>query len=271
MAVGFRSNRFVPPGHFYSPMPSPADVERALTTKRPPGPEVDLRVDAQLANLRELGPRAPGFDAGTRFKPGNSEFSWSDAAVYRALLATHRPSKLIEVGSGHSSAQALDTADEFQLDTEFTFIDPFPERLLSTLTPADEDRTTIIRRPVQDVPLDVFEALEQGDVLFIDSTHVSKAGSDVNHLYFSVLPRVPSGVWVHVHDIPWPFEYQPAWFEEGRAWNEVYLLRALLMWSTGLQVEVFSDFLAECHATEFAPFTNDVITDGQGSIWLRRT
>ena len=80
----------------------------------------------------------------------------------------------------------------------------------------------------------MFEKLEAGDVLFIDSSHVAKTGSDVNYLFFEVLPRLRRGVRVHVHDIFLPIEYPRDWvIDENRSWNEQYVLRALLMFSSG--------------------------------------
>ena len=79
------------------------------------------------------------------------------------------------------------------------------------------------------MPADELADLHAGDVLFVDSTHVAKIGSDVNHLVFDVFPRLPPGVLVHVHDIAYPFEYPQEWVEEGRAWNEAYLLRGFLL------------------------------------------
>jgi hypothetical protein len=264
-----RSNRFVPAGHFYSPIPSQGDVERAMVAAGPPGPDLDLRVADQLALAAELAPHAADVDRGPRYQVGNSQYAWADAAVYRAMLTRFRPGRVVEVGSGHSSALALDTCESEGLDTTFTFVDPYPERLLALLSDSDKRRVRIRDVPVQDVENDVFDQLGSGDILFIDSTHVAKAGSDVNHLFFTVLPRVAPGVWIHVHDIPWPFEYSRAWFAEGRAWNEVYLLRAFLSFNSAFRVELFSDYLAQRHPAEFAPFTSPRGA-GQGSIWLRR-
>lgn len=265
-----QAHRFVPAGHFYSPIPTRADYERALGGAAPPGADVDLRAAEQITLAAELAPHARGIDGGSRYQVRNSQFSWSDAAVYRAMLAMIRPQRLVEVGSGHSSALALDTCEAEGLETRFTFVDPYPQRLLSTLTPADHQRVRIRDVPVQDVADDVFDELRSGDVLFIDSTHVAKAGSDVNHLFFHVVPRIAEGVWVHVHDIPWPFEYSRSWMEEGRAWNEAYLLRAFLSFNDSFRIELFSDYLAQEQPAAFAPFVNPSVPGSPGSIWLRR-
>ena len=97
---------------------------------------------------------------------------------------------------------------------------------------------------VQDVDLAVFEALGPGDILFIDSSHVAKVGSDVNHLVFEILPRLSPGVYVHFHDMFYPFEYPEDWIlGEGRYWNEDYLLRAFLQFNGSYAIAVWDHFL----------------------------
>jgi hypothetical protein len=129
---------------------------------------------------------------------------------------------------------------------------------------------TLIEKRVQDVPLATFEALGENDVLFIDSSHVSKIGSDVNRLYFDVIPALAPGVLIHIHDVAGNLEYPRDWLEEGRAWNEQYLLRAFLMNNHAYRIELFSAWLWNQK--------HDVIRDrlplcargGGGQIWLRK-
>src|SRR5690606_4967570 len=105
----------------------------------------------------------------------------------------------------------LDCNDlEFSGKITFTFVEPFADRLKSLLREADQDHR-IHESRCQDVPLEVFSALQDGDILFIDSSHVSKVGSDVNDQLFRILPALAPGVFVHFHDIFWPFEYPPEW------------------------------------------------------------
>jgi hypothetical protein len=106
-----------------------------------------------------------------------------------------------------------------------------------------EDNVDVIAAPVQDVPVETFTSLEPGDVLFIDSTHVAKAGSDVVWLFLRVLPRLAKGVVVHVHDVFWPVEYPAQWLREGRSWNEDYLLNAFLCHNDAWRIELFSSWL----------------------------
>ena len=119
-------------------------------------------------------------------------------------MGFHRPKRIIEIGSGFSSACILDCADEFHLDPfTLTCIEPFPTRLRSLLAPQDE--ITLIESPVQLVELGLFESLSKDDILLIDSTHVLKTGSDVAHEIFHILPVLKEGVIVHVHDCQFSF------------------------------------------------------------------
>jgi predicted O-methyltransferase YrrM len=259
---------YVAPGHFYSPMTSDADVARALTWTGAPG--VDLAEAAQLELAATLAPDMSQPLAGPRYKAGNSMYGPGDGSVYRAMLRHYRPGRVIEVGSGYSTAIALDVADERDglPGLEITCIEPYPERLLSLLRPGDHDRVTIIGEPVQDVELGAFKQLESGDFLFIDSTHVVKAGSDVAWLFLHVLPQLKPGVIVHVHDLFWPFEYPQEWLDERRDWTEAYLVHAFLAGNEQWDVLLFSSWLWRCHP-ELVP-AHLAAAEAPGALWLRR-
>jgi hypothetical protein len=170
---------FVTPGHFYSPLTSEADRDRARTWTDAPG--VDLAAERQLTLADRLLPVLAEPMPGPRYVPANGMFGPGDAAVYRAMLAEFPPARVLEVGSGYSTAVALDEADSNPVLSrlEITCIEPYPDRLLGLLKDADHGRVSLLRQPVQDVGLEPYEQLGPGDVLFIDSTHVAKAGSDV--------------------------------------------------------------------------------------------
>ncbi len=105
-------------------------------------------------------------------------------------------------------------------------------------------------------------------MLFIDSTHVSKVGSDVNFLFFEVLPRLRPGVHVHVHDIAYPFEYPREWVLEGRAWNEAYLLRAFLTGNPHWQIDLWPSVLQLRHPEVMAATLHARTPVDGGSLWL---
>lgn len=273
-----------PAGHYYSPIPNRKTVrEKADRLFRSNVPAsaiagVDLRHDAQVKLLHELGPLLTDFPFpdkqqidGFRFYMDNPFFAASDPIVLHAMLRHFKPRRVVEVGSGFSSAVMLDTNDRYlEGRTEFTFIEPFADRLKSLLREQDRARTTIIEKEVQDVPLSAFEPLEAGDFLFIDSSHVSKVGSDLNHLLFEVVPRVKPGVFIHFHDIFWPFEYPLRWIDQGYFWNEDYLLRAFLQFNHEFEIVLFVQYLADQAPDAFGPYLGKYASNPGQSLWLRR-
>jgi methyltransferase family protein len=276
-----RFRTWVPPGHFYSPVPSQAEVkDRAgeiFDRTRRALPGIDLNEPGQLATLEELKrfyPEMPFTADGTpdlRYRFENRFYSYSDAIFLYSVIRHLSPKRIIEVGSGYSSCVILDTNDRFfDGAISCTFIEPYPDVLRSLLRPGDEEANEIIQAPVQDVDPERFTELEAGDILLIDSTHVSKTGSDVNRLFFEVLPRLRRGVWVHIHDVFYPFEYPEQWIEEGRAWNEDYVLRAFLTFSSGFEIALFNTYLEGFHGDWFRREMPLCLKNPGGSIWLRR-
>lgn len=277
-----------PPGHFYSPIPDAAAIEarsavifdqsvRAL-------PGIDLNEPAQVALLEEFGafyPEMPFPETPTpprRYHFDNPFFGYGDALALYSVMRRFRPKRIIEVGSGFSSAAMLDVSECF-LDNavDFTFIEPFPDRLMRLLRDTDRNRCRVMATPVQDVGQTVFGTLERGDILFIDSSHVAKIDSDTLYLVFSVLPALKSGVLVHIHDVLWPFEYPKQWLDEGRAWNEAYLVRAFLMYNRLFEMIFFNSFIAAHHRNmleRYMPLavrhSASATTVGNSSLWLRK-
>jgi hypothetical protein len=212
---------------------------------------------------------------GLRYGFDNPAYSWGDGSVLHAMLRLHRPRRLIEIGSGWSSACALDTIERC-LDgaCEATFIEPYPALLRELIgEPLGEAaaRVTIVEAPVQACPPEIFDALAAGDLLFIDSTHVMKTGSDVCFELFEVLPRLAAGVLVHIHDMFWPFEYPRAWaVDENRSWNELYAVRAFLMHTAAWEVLFFNDMMAKLERPLAEATYPRFLRNPGGGLWLRR-
>ena len=266
------------PGHFYSPVPDLAEVEQAASrifAGRKNLPGIDLREDQQLENFRELArlareaPIAALPTDSTRYGTDNLNYGVGDASMLQAMLRHLRPRRYLEVGSGWSTALALDTSEQF-LDGSMsvTAIEPYPALLASCLR--EGDPVEIIAQQVQSVPLERFAELEANDVLFIDSSHVLKVASDVHFLFTSVLPMLAPGVYVHVHDMFWPFEYLPHWIREGRAWNELYLVHTFLLFNETYEIVLFNHYLAECHRDVIATELPAMLENTGGALWLRR-
>jgi hypothetical protein len=148
-------------------------------------------------------------------------------------------------------------------------IEPYPERLKSLMHNGDSTLIDIVETSVESVPLEVFERLGTSDILFIDSSHIGKLGSDVLFLLFEVIPRLHEGVIIHFHDIFWPFEYPKEWYLEGRCWNETYLVRALLLFSKWLRIELWPSYLEVSQPARLQEASLVYRTGGSGSLWLR--
>ena len=271
--------RFFPPGHFYSPLPSRAEVAEAFARGGfgPPFPGVELNEDGQVARLERFAtwyPEQPFPEQpveGRRFHLDNPSYGHFDAIMLYSMLREAQPRRVIEVGSGFSSAAMLDLNElAFGGAMRFSFIDPDMRRLRPLLRPDDERRCELIERRVQEVPLEVFRTLRENDVLFIDSSHVSKIGSDVNRLYFDVLPVLAPGVLIHIHDVAGNLEYPKEWYEEGRAWNEQYLLRAFLMHNAAYRIELFTGWLFNTRHDWFVRHLPLCARGGGGQLWLRK-
>lgn len=267
-----------PPGHYYSPVPRWSEIqERAAEIFAVPDsvPGIDFRAAAQLARLPEFQrlhaehtfPVEP--DPKHRYCLENRFFGWSDGLVYYCMLRSLRPSRVLEIGSGWSSALLLDVNEEFfEHSIDITFVEPYTERLDELLRESDREHCTIIEQPLWKVGDEPFGQLAAGDILFIDSTHVSRIGSDVNRLILDVLPTLPAGVHVHVHDIFYPFEYPEYWVNDGRAWNEAYLLRAYLADNPTIRITWSNSYLDHFHAAEVGAALPQWRGGRGGSIWL---
>lgn len=271
--------RFFPPGHFYSPLPSSEEVA-GVFARGIPGTDfkdIDLNEAGQMELLERLSahyrdvPYPEQRTETSRFHLANESYGHFDAIMLYCMLRHFRPARIIEVGSGYSSAAMLDANDATQVGkAALTFIDPDTARLDALLRPGDLSRVTVIRKRVQDVPLALFSGLQENDILFIDSSHVSKIGSDVNHIFFEILPSLNPGVLIHIHDVAGNFEYPREWLDAGRAWNEQYLLRAFLMNNRDYRIELFTAWLFNTRHAWFAGKMPRCASGGGGQIWLRK-
>jgi len=277
-----------PPGHFYSPVPDLAEIrksakvlfDRSMTTLN----SIDINEQGQVDLMRSFFPfydEIPFPDKqaeGHRYFFDNPYFSYGDGIILYSFLRHFRPKRIIEIGSGFSSAEMLDINELFlNNEIQFTFIEPFPDRLIGLLSDEDRKFSNIQVKPVQDMESATFAALTQNDILFIDSSHVAKAASDLLRIVFEILPLLRKGVIVHFHDVLWPFEYPESWIEGGRVWNEAYFLRAFLQYNAGFEVLFFNSYMALHHSQEIGSKMPRILrppslpeTMGNTSLWLRK-
>jgi len=275
----YKNSFWAPPGHFYSPVINLEDIlKRKEQIFKDPEIEtygVDLNVSQQLQLLHSFSqlPETP-FSAnktdGFRYYYENKFFTYSDGFFLKSILLHFRPERIIEVGSGFSSALMLDVSDiEFSNSIKLTFIEPFPENRFNKIV-RESDQFTLIKEFVQDLELEVFKELKSNDILFIDSSHVVKTGSELNFLLFEVLPVLSPGVIIHFHDIFYPFEYPMDWALEKRSWNENYFLRAFLMHNPDFKILIFNSFLSKFYKKEMGESSEILLKESGSSLWIQK-
>jgi predicted O-methyltransferase YrrM len=279
--ANFYKNCAFPPGHFYSVLVSVDYIkknERKIWNENVPGeiPGIELQTQNQINLVQSFRryyseqPFADEKQKHLRYYFINDYYCHTDSLMLYSMIRRFNPKKIIEIGSGFSSAIMLDTNEIFSANQiNLTFIEPYPERLYSLLQKKDKENTTIIESDLQSVPLEKFQALKAGDILFVDSTHVVKTGSDVNYIFFEILPALNSGVLLHFHDVFYPFEYPKKWVLEGRNWNEDYFLRAFLMYNHQFEIKIFNDYLHQFHKDVFAHMPLCYRNHGS-SLWLQK-
>ena len=271
----------VPPGHFYSPFPNLEHVRKneARIFKSMPLkiPGVNLNTEKQLELFEKFSeyyadmPFGPQKKESLRYWFENEAYQYSDAICLYSMIRHLKPRRIIEVGSGYSSCVILDTNEMF-FDNKIacTFIEPYPDLLHSLMKPGDKGRVRVMPKNIQDVELSVFEELSAGDILFIDSTHVVKVDSDVNYIFFEILPRLAAGVHIHFHDVIYPFEYWADIIYKGISWNEAYFVRAFLQYNNSFEIAFFNTYLEKLHPEKFEEKMPLCMKHIGGSIWLKK-
>ncbi len=264
----------VPFNAYDSPYPDIVKVhkkERELFDRSKECLDIDFNISRQLELLEKMKEiRLPKWhdakEKAYRYFYSNSWFAKDSADALYYMLRILEPKKVIEVGSGYSTAVMLDTNEYyFNNKMEIFAIEPFADRLRDLLKPGDDIK--LYEQELQDIPLSFFDTLGENDILFVDSSHVSKIGSDVNYLLFEIFPRLKKGVYIHIHDVYYPFTYLEQWVYEGKAWNEMYILRAFLMNNTKYSVQLFGSMLKET-CENMVP--KELYGCGVASLWIKK-
>jgi len=268
-------------GHFYSAIVNVDEIklrEDQIWRKNQPSslPAIDLKASKQLKLMRKFSetyqeiPFPEEKSEKFRYYFNNNFFNYSDGVILYSFIRHFNPGQIIEIGSGYSSALILDTIQLLnRTHIKLSFIEPNPERLYSLISENDKEQVSIFERNLQEIDLSFFARLKKNDILFIDSTHVSKTGSDVNYLLFEILPSLEKGVLIQFHDIMFPFEYNKNWVFEGRSWNEIYALRSFLMYNKSFKIELFPHYLHTIHPKCFEKMPL-CYKDLGGSFWMRK-
>jgi hypothetical protein len=279
-----RRGYHITPNHFYQPIPDVQSLPEALWERPSELVGVDLREAEQLARLERFAgryraeyealPRTPTSVA-HEYYLRNDAFGTVDAEILYCMVRELAPRRLFEIGSGFStrlSARACRVNAERQgVACELVAFEPYPSEVLRAGFPG---LTRLEPVKAQDIPLSEFARLEENDILFIDSSHVLKVGSDVQVEILEILPRLKKGVVVHFHDIFLPAEYPRAWIQEHRRfWTEQYALQAFLTFNDRFEVLWGGSFMHLKHPERLRQaFPSYAEAPAwPGSFWIRRT
>lgn len=268
----------VVPANFYSTVPSISEIESSYEYSQSAPPYLGCGLfdqDKLLAELNELIPYASDFvpdkdgneENCTSFFWKNPHFSFSDAMSYYAYIRRAMPNNVVEIGSGFSSLIAVEALRR-NGHGQLYCIEPFPRPFLPKLHEAGA--LNLHKLPAQDVSAEMLNSLlTDGDILFIDSTHTVKTGSDCLHIYLRLLPKVDKKILVHVHDVFLPFGLPKDWLvEEQKYWTEQYLLLALLIDNPRVRVLFGSNYHRLFNPYRLTALMHMQFGMGGGSFWF---
>ncbi len=245
------------PRNYYSPVPNLDWLPDDIWKRRSALGGIDLGVDRAMALVEdELAPFVAELDLPTEgpLPPGefflnNENYESVDAELLYAIVRARKPARVLELGSGYTTlliGAATSRNVEEGAATEHVAYDPFPRAHIVGEAPPPPTRFEPTSATA--LPLEEFARLQAGDILFVDTTHTVKLGSDVNHIVLDVLPALAPGVIVHFHDIFLPWEYPRVWFEQmDYFWAEQYLLQAFLAFNDAFEVLLPAQAIAREH------------------------
>jgi hypothetical protein len=236
---------------YYSPIPSVKDLSEDVYERPFSLIGIDMQEERQLAFLEKTLPDYAG-----EYSPQpNGGLSLLDAFVLYATVRARKPSLMVEIGGGDSTLITLRALAANRAEGHpgrLVCVEPYPRPMLGEIDSPDFE---LVEMLVQDVALSMFEG---ADIIFIDSSHVSKIGSDVNHEMFEIVPRAKTGCLIHWHDIVLPTNYWRDWTHSGgQFWNESYLLHAFLSFNSAFAVRWAARWMKLQHPerlTRFAPY-----------------
>ena len=274
----------VTPVHFYEPIPDTRSLKNELWEKRSELIGIDINEKKQLELLSSFVSK---FRMEYGYLPqektsipyeyyiNNGSFSSVDGEILYCMIRHFKPKAIFEIGSGNStylSAQAVLKNREEAEETkcELVAVDPYPKAPLKVGFPGLSTLKTI---RTEDIPLSEFAKLGENDILFIDSSHVLKIGSDVQYLYLEVLPRLNKGVIIHLHDIFLPAEYPRRWIlKDHFFWNEQYLLQAFLCFNESFEVLWAGSYMHLLHPDKLEMAFNSYKREERwpGSFWIKK-
>ncbi len=229
----FKTGVFPIVNHYYEPLFDASILDKSLYDDRELS-GIDWNIEEQLEMLNglnfwnEIKEVIDSNQNGYSFDITNEMFGPGDCEYWYSIIRFKKPKRIIEVGSGYSTRIAIlaikkNKWEDPSYECEHICIEPYENLWLEAMD------VVVMRKKVQNVDRKIFEKLESGDILFIDSSHVIRPQGDVVFEYLELLPRLNEGVIVHIHDIFSPKDYPKVWVNDQiRLWNEQYLVEAFL-------------------------------------------
>jgi len=241
--------------HYYEPLTNPSRLKKSLAEDRNLS-GLDLNTSEQLQILNtfhysnELSTSESSKERGPHYHFDNIYFTGGDAEYYYNIIRLFHPKNIIEIGSGFSTLLALkatvQNVAEGSPPCAILSIEPYENPWLKKTS------VTLLQEKIEETDVTLFDSLKAGDILFIDSSHMIRPQGDVLYEYFEILPRLAPGVLVHIHDIFTPKDYPEDWVvNDGRLWNEQYLVEAFLMMNTQFRIIGALNYLWHHYNEEF--------------------
>ena len=267
--------------HFYQPIPNRQEIMTYAGKERPLS-SIEWHLDKQTELVKYLLEKyALEFNnkeifSAFGYSQDTSALISGDAEVLYAMVREKKPSRVIEIGSGGSTkiiAAALKmNFRENSQKSQLISIEPYPQDFLKDFANVSKDflEFSLLTQKVEAVDLSVFESLQTNDILFVDSSHVFKSGSDVEFEFLQVYPRLKTGVLVHIHDIFFPYDYPIEWnLKESRYWNEQYFLETFLQFNKKFQVLASLSMVSHYNNSVFLDNINAYNEERlPGSFWM---
>lgn len=277
-------NETYPPGHFYSAIPN---IDNNYNKNEAEFINLDYNDKSHQDILSHIRDYLEDFDNAfghknvkerqeeCKYSLLNGVFEWMDARLLHYFLQKNKPKRIIEIGSGNSTLLIYNTKTMYNLNLEIICIEPYPSEYLKKLN--EFGKITLIEDKLENVNLAMFSILEENDILFIDSSHVLKLGSDVMFYFTKIFPILKKNVLIHIHDIFFPYDYPLDWLKKGIFWNEQYFLYVFLQHNTKFKIKFCNSYAGYKYQEELKKLQentyeikNNLVNYAfsGGSIWL---
>jgi len=278
-----RKGYHITPVHYYQPIPDPRELKDELWQRKSEMIGIEIHDEVQLNLLAHFVTSYKSeYDHFPKEKTSiphqyyinNDAFLSVDAEILYCMIRYFKPERIYEIGSGFSTfiaAQSIiQNMRETSKECELIAFEPYPNLILQKGFPG---LSQLINAPIQSVPILQFLKLTENDILFIDSSHVAKIGSDVVYEYLDIIPRLNNGVIVHFHDIFLPYDYPKDWtLYKHRFWNEQYLLQAFLAFNKKFEILWAGNYMSTRYPNRIAQSFSSYLPNKTlpGSLWIRK-